>query len=480
MATSYLPAEILEQVITDLSGMKICRFDTARKQDLEALRLVSHRVKDIATPFLFENLQTNTLGLLTMGSFCCKHPELAKHIRGIRLVIEFVPTVASLGWALHKGVNIKKSIELQDAKDAEIFSEIFLGTLKECVDEVSECREVTSEMVSRDFETLAKTLPNLKHFETTPSRGWAQKNAIGMEAFYNQTGRMVHDMELDYGFMEYGFSNAGLKGIKVAAGSKTVDTYKCDWLSIRAPLFVNSPPTIEFFANLRTLDLGIRAEMSSDSDTRHYRQRWILLLNRLSNLGALRLVLTHDMEFVHTSSHNDWEELFLDSLFLTPGYGLPKQPIMAIKGCVMPKLESVTFVNWAVRVSGFHYFLHAHRDTLKRVELERLSLRVPHRGDPRGWPFIARAFQRYLPDVHHLRLSKLYTHEIINIDPTTPRADTAMVKVRKLQAEDYENLSHIAAGRLLGRKTTSVSEVEEAVEPVVPEAEWWWPAGANR
>ena len=112
---------------------------------------------------------------------------------------------------------------------------------------------------------------------------------------------------------------------------------------------------------------------------------------------------------------------------------------------------------------------------MKCVEMERLSLSIPHNGDSRGWPFIACACQKHLPSLEDLRLSKLYTHEKIDLDPTAPPADMAVAKIRKLQAGDYADLHRIAFSKSGDEERGVGSTVEDLMEPVFPETEMWWP-----
>ena len=486
MAIPYLPTEIFELIITHLSSMKIWRFDNARKRDLQSLRLVSRRIEDIATPFLFENLRTDVAGLLAMTLFCNRHPELARHIHGLQLVLTPIVMHRRITEVHDNELRIMKEIESQDEEHAKIFFNIILEPLEKraALPEVAETQRFF-EIVLESITVMTKALPNLEHFEPTSSKSWSTFLTNGAETFYNQTGRMIHNMELDNDFLEMETRHTGILGVRIAPLLNTVGSYKCDYTCLRTPFFIQVPDLAKFFSNLHTLDLGFRGCTATSFEDKDFAKCWIPLLNRLSNLSTLRLVLTHSMPDVHAAPNSDNRKLFLDDLFLDWRYVPNDQDdgdtLEMVAKCKLAKLKSVTFKNWAVTASGLHYFLYAHKDTLTHVDMEQVSLRIPYKGDKRGWSFIARACQKHLPSLEDLRLSKLHTHEkcLIDLDPTAPPGPPAVIRVRKLQAKDYADLGRIAFDNSGDRKSGAGSKVEECTWPVSPETEWWWPEVAR-
>ena len=240
----------------------------------------------------------------------------------------------------------------------------------------------------------------------------------------------------------------------------------------------------EYFSNQDTLDLGFTAFMLTGLESKDFAHDWIPLLNRLVNLSTIRLVLIHSMEHVHAAPYSDGHKVFLDDLFLdydlVPTDHDERYIWDIVAKLKLPKLKSVTLKNWAVGASILHYFLYAHRRSLKRIHMEKVSLRSPRRDDKRGWSFIARACREHLPGLEDLRLSDLYTPEKLDFDRTAPPADMAVVKVRKLQAEEMASLGGIAFGTSDDSESGTGSEVDEGTEPVSPEAEWWWPGVSGR
>lgn len=494
MAIPYLPTEIVEQIVSHLASMKIWRFDNARKRDLQSLRLVSHRIMAVTTPFLFRDLRIDNARLLTMTPFCSRHPELAKYVQGLQLVMTLGPHAGPFIRARDNAQRIMEEIKSQNKEHADIFFNIILEPFAKLLDKISgghedvlpalEKLDSCLDKVCEELLALATVLPDLTHFEVMSSKRCSAFLTNGAEAFYNQTGRTIHSMELDDEFLELENGYTGFLGGYIVARCKIAQSYKCDYLSLRVCSYISAPEVREYFSNLDTLDLGFTAFMLTGRESKNLAHAWIPLLNRLVNLSTLRLVLTHSMEHVHAAPYCDGHKLFLDDLFLdydlVPADHDERYIWDIVAKLKLPKLKSVTLKNWAVGASILHYFLYAHKKTLKRIHMEKVSLRSPCLNDRRGWSFIARACREHLPGLEDLRLSGLYSHEKLNYGLTAPPAATAVIKVRKLQAEEMATLRGIAFGNSDDRERGTGSEVEEGTEPVSPEAEWWWPGVSGR
>ena len=377
MAIPYLPTEIFEQIVTQLSSMTVFRFDNARKRDLQSLRLVSHRFRNVATPFLFRNLRIDTGGLRTMRTFCSRHPELARHVHGLQLVFIIDPDHQYLKQAHDNLLRIMKEIESQDKEHAAIFLEIvlepFAQRLNEAVNLHGESQRPGPQETSESLSALAEALPNLNHLETTHMKSWSTFFINGAEAFYNQTGRIIDSMELDDNFLETQTGIASFMGITTAATCNKIESYIGDYVSLQFSAFIIEVRNLTaFFPNLHTLDIGIRASLLESSwDNKRFANDWIKLLNQLSSLSTLRLVLTHDVQHVHTRLSSDRHKFFLDDVFLYYRYGLNDQRdgyrFKLKEKCKLAKLKSVSFKNWAVTASGLHYLFYAHRNEYLEV-----------------------------------------------------------------------------------------------------------------
>lgn len=489
MTIPPLPTEIFDQIVADLSFTKIGRFDNTHKRDLQSLRLVSRRIKDIATPFLFENLRTGGAGLLTMTAFWARHPELARHVHGLQLLITIVPKEQLLTEIHDDVVRVMKEVESQDERHARILLNLFLEPFEKLLDEFPAFQRGTPSVqqfikkTSESLINLAKALRNLKHFETTSSKHWSTFFINGADTLYNQTGRMIHGMKLDDDFLESETGFAAFLGLAVAAKCKPAHSYKFDYLCLRTSCSIADSEAADFFPTIHTLDLGLCSCMLTGYQSKDSARLWIPLLNQLSNLSTLQLVLTHSMQDVHDTPNHDQHKLLLDDLFLYYG----KMPngqgdgyhLELKERWKLPKLTSVTFKNWVVTTSALHYFLYAHRHTLKSVNLERVSLRIPHNGDRRGWSFIARACQEHLLGLQDLRLSNLYTHQKVDLDRTPPPGFPAVVIVRRLHAEDYAELDRIAFSKSGDGESGMISAVKDATALVDPMVECWWPEGSS-
>lgn len=496
MTIPYLPTEIFEQIVTHLSSMKLWRFDDARKQDLQSLRLVSHRIKNVATPLLFQNLRTNAAGLLTLTLFCASHPEFASYIHGLQLVIILVPIDHLLRELHGDAARMMKEADSQGEEHARMLFDIIIEPYQKLLDNFPEFKreppilEQYLHETSQSLLALAKALPNLKHFETTSSKSWSTFFTNAEEKFHSRTGRMVPGLELVDEFQARETEYAGYLGIKLATRCKMAQSYKCEYLGLLASSIMTDPEATEseFFSNLHTLDLGFQVGTLTGIESKRSARRWIPPLNRLPNLSTLRLVLTECMQDVHATPNRDRYKLLLDDFFLhyeeVPNDQDDGHPLQLKAKCQFPKLKSVTLKNWVVTTSALHYFLYAHRNTLKRVDMEQVSLRIPYKedgheqsfqGDRRGWSFIARACQKHLSGLEDLRLSKLYTHEKIDLDPTPPPGDMAVVVVRKLHTGDYADLHRVAFNEPGDGESGVGSKVKEVTEPVDPKTERWWP-----
>ena len=86
-----LPEEILLETVKKLCNgdRKIHWFDPVGVKDLQHVRLVSSRMKNIATPLLFENMAHNDKlmddkSLTRIERFAKAHPSLACHVRHLQ------------------------------------------------------------------------------------------------------------------------------------------------------------------------------------------------------------------------------------------------------------------------------------------------------------------------------------------------------------------------------------------------------------
>ena len=126
---------------------------------------------------------------------------------------------------------IMEEIESQDKEHADIFFNIILEPFGKLLEEISgghedvlpalEKLDSCLDKVCEELLALARVLPNLTHFEVMSSKRCSTFLTNGAEAFYNQTGRTIHSMELDDKFLKLENGYTGFLGGYIAARCKS-------------------------------------------------------------------------------------------------------------------------------------------------------------------------------------------------------------------------------------------------------------------
>ena len=159
----------------------------------------------------------------------------------------------------------------------------------------------------------------------------------------------------------------------------------------------------DFFSELAADDEG-----SGNSWLINAARRWNSQLRRLTNLSTLQLTgkgAWTGVSYMVQAQGEDATPVYLDDL---------------IHGGELPRLNSLSLINWPVRESGLTNIICQHAGSLKVLELHRLSLDITQHGNFDeafiAWRRIAAVCAEY-PTIKRLSFKNLKTHVICDEEP---------------------------------------------------------------
>lgn len=440
-----LPTELLLGIVCGIPG--IDHFDPIRKRYLRALRLTCHRLRDIATPLLFENMVLDAKSIRKLCDFASAKPELAKHVR--RVQIAMPPANLARQNSRFEGMLRRMDesespvVKALSLANRQRFYDLLFSPLRGWLDDMRNRKPLPPKIAQATTDSL-QIFENLQHVEVVLSQYYYQHQARASQQFFDETGYAIedfyHNSELPVAFGLWTGSAMALSG-----APPQVTSMKLRELPLN--LEFGSLCLSNLHIQLVHLDLELRVfggvEMKYLKD---YIKQWRLVLRNLQQVQTLRLSLANSREYVRSCPNNDKYKLYLDDLFLDDDDD-DEAHHPTTGNCHFPKLKCLTLTNWAVKKAVLRHLIYAHKDTLKELNLERLTL--PSAAADiydDAWPVVAVMCQKYIPGIERLHFDKLSMHNKLEGEPDDNPEDLVDVEILEAESDFYEFMYRVAKG----------------------------------
>ncbi|MCJ1257361.1 hypothetical protein MMC24_005186 [Lignoscripta atroalba] len=485
MPVPYLPPEVLNNIFETLSDDKIFPFDNGGKKDLGNLRLVSHQFNAAAAPLLFRYLTVEAMELDEIKRF-------GDH--GGALLLSYTKSIQVLRPSRNSEIQslfLRRTInkllpELKYMRRKEIvrirykFLDLFEGPRDNSTGHRRKIHDLlppAGTAFSEMWDKVGHYLRGLKHVDVTGSTSYQKHLLNASQAFFQATGfsveKLLNRPQAHWQTLQPECFQPGL----MCCLTIRSPSLRCNGTTPSASIgTLGGESGLRNNLGDRLVSLDITMNLPSDAGNMHHVQFWVFVLSQLKKLQTLRLTLSATWEYLHMCPSNASSKLCLSRMLSRRGREPSQEDAwLGSNHAYMPQLKSVSFCNWAVDYYALYWFLDDHKDTLKEISFERMTLAaLPWEQLGAKWEDLADSCKTVF-ETERVSFSKLTTHMKLDSIYQTVPAVTTRVQVCWLGKSHLVKLHRLAQFGM-SCQTASESIIESFEEDCTGDLQF--PAGA--